>query len=230
MRRFAFLLFLLSTHVHADEASPILSQLLSGWSITPMVGVRLIDLDVKRASDGQQATITNDGSFTGPMYVGINIESPTLLLGDNVGVTVRAHASNFRLTTQRVSPDATPTGEELSDVGTSVSGYYSYLAPIVFYRIAGPKLESRLGVGVGYWKTWFSGDVILAPDKLAFERMPTTHVDGATSTTPGIFLLWTVRGKNGVFELSASRAELSAPGFNYQLKEMNAMLGYTLHF
>ena len=87
---------LFSSMVIADDNK------LLGFSTTPGIGVRLMDLTVSSKADGSRGTITNDGSFFSPMYVAVDIESPAYPLSDKVGVSVRSYATKFSLDTQRV--------------------------------------------------------------------------------------------------------------------------------
>src|SRR5436190_21363725 len=52
------------------------------WTITPGMGVRLLDINVTSKQTGAAGRITNDGSFSNPIYWSLDIESPTLTLGN----------------------------------------------------------------------------------------------------------------------------------------------------
>jgi len=227
-RWISFLLLVASACLSSVSAA----DSLLGWSITPAVGVRLVDLNVTRNSDGFTGTITNDGSFFGPMYAAINVESPTFLLSDRVGVTVRAHASEVSLSNQRVRGSGAPQQEEeeIKDLGTKVSGYYSYLMPTIFYRTVDRGGDSRFGLGAGRWKAWFSGDIILAPNGAATVGMPKTPIEGSMEGRTGWYLFWQGRWPKGLFEISISNVRLKTSNFKYEMQEINMMFGYHMEF
>lgn len=215
--------------VHAENEGTKEDRLL-GFVITPGIGVRILDLHVTRNADGATGTITSDGSFTGPLYVALDIESPTYLLNEKWGVTVRAHTASFSLHNQRVKSASTQDGQGLQDLGTSVEGHYRYLMPTIFYRTVDSSGDSRIGIGYGYWKAWFSGDIILAPDNAATAAMPKTSISGSTDGKTGLLLFWQTRWAKGLFEFSFSNVRLSGSGYKYELEEINMMLGYHLEF
>lgn len=202
-----------------------------GFSITPGIGVRLLDIDVRSKADGSEGLITNDGSFFGPMYATISVESPVLLLSKKVGLTVRAHASKFTLDTQRVkSQDGTSeSGGDLTDLDTEVSGHYSYLMPTIFYRVADPSGEFRTGLGYGQWKIRFSGDIILSKDETAAESTPATEIDDS-ETKAGALLFFQWRGRRAMFEIAFNRMDFSSSDFDYELDELNMVVGYQIYF
>jgi hypothetical protein len=211
-----------------DEAPP--EDPLLGWSITPGIGVRVVSLDVKRHSDGYTGTLTNDGSFTDPIYLSLDIESPSWMLSPKVGLSVRSHSQTFRLTRQQVPSSTSTSGQDYADLGTSVQGYYSYLGPTVFYRMVDATGDSRLGLGYGYWKTWFHGDIILAPDGAATMGMPRTSINGSIDGTTGPILFWQARGKQMLFEIAISRVVFSQPNYRYTLSELVMNVGYQIRF
>lgn len=205
---------------------------LQGFSITPGIGVRLMDLTVTDKSNGTRGTITNDGSFFGPMYLSVDIESPAYLLSGRIGVSVRTYATRFDLDTQRVESSGTTTADNgLVDLGTNVRGYYSYVTPTLFYRISEQgKGDSRIGVGYGWWKAWFSGDIALAPGGAAGPSTPKSIIDGSIQGEGGWMLFWQTRGENAVFEISINGVAFSSADYRYEMQELNMMLGYQLRF
>ena len=203
---------------------------LLGWSITPGVGVRVISLDVTRKSDGYTGTLTNDGSFTDPIYFSLNIESPSWMFTPKVGVSIRSNNQTFRLTRQQIPSSTSTTGQDYADVGTSVQGVYSYLGPALFYRMVDGSGDSRLGLGYGYWKAWFQGTIVLDPNGDATSGQPATSISGSTNKSTGPILFWQSRGKNIVFEIAISRAMFSQTEYRYTLSELVMNLGYQFHF
>ncbi len=224
------LLFSIAAPVFADEdTAPPIGSLL-GWSITPGIGVRVLSLDVERKSDGYTGTLTNDGSFTDPIFLSLDIESPSWMLTPKVGVSVRSHSQTFRLSRQQVPSSTSTSGQDYANFGTSVQGYYSYLGPTVFYRMPHATGDSRLGLGYGYWKAWFHGDIILAPNGAATAGTPRTSIDGSIDGNTGPLLFWQVRGKKMLFEIAISNVAFSQPDVRYTLRELIMRIGYQFHF
>jgi len=226
----ALILFSIATGVTADETSAPPEDRLLGWSITPGIGVRVLSLDVERKSDGHTGTLTNDGSFTDPVCLLLEIESPSLMLSSSVGISLRSHAQTFRLSRQQVPSATSTSGQDYENFGTSVQGYYSYLGPTVFYRWTDATGDSRLGLGYGYWKAWFHGDIILAPNGAAVAGMPHTAIDGAIDGNTGPILFWQIRGKKALFEIAISNTTFSQPDYRYSLRELVMNLGYQIRF
>jgi len=227
---FVLLLFPVALPVCADEGAAPPEDGLLGWSITPGIGVRVVSLEVKRHSDGYTGTLTNDGSFSDPIYLSLDIESPSWMLSPKVGLSVRSHSQTFRLTRQQVPSSTSTSGQDYADLGTSVQGYYSYLGPTVFYRMVDPTGDSRLGLGYGYWKAWFHGDIILAQDGAVTAGMPSTSIDGSTDGNTGLLLFWQVRGKKMLFEIAISSVAFSKPDYRFSLSELVMNVGYQIRF
>jgi hypothetical protein len=205
-----------------------------GWTITPGIGVRLLDIDVTSKRTGAEGLGTNDGSFSNPIYLSLDIETPTLTFG-NFGATVRAHAGSLKLDHQRFPDSAgnesasTSGGSEPSDihdVGTEVKASYNYLMPTLFYRWAADGGDSRLGLGYGKWDASFSGDIYLTKDHENVNSMRTTSIDGSVDGKKGLLLFWQWRFKSGLLEFSVNQVDFSNSAFEFNLNELNMMYGY----
>jgi hypothetical protein len=215
---------------HSDEGAAPPEDGLLGWSITPGIGVRVVSLDVKRHSDGYTGTLTNDGSFSDPIYLSLDIESPSWMLSPKVGLSVRSHSQSFKLSRQQVPSSTSTNGQDYADLGTSVQGFYSYLGPTLFYRMVDPTGDSRLGIGYGYWKAWFEGDIILAENGAATPGTPSTSIDGSIDGTTGPMLFWQIRGKQLLFEIAVSNVTFSHPNYRFTLSELIMSVGYQFRF
>jgi len=229
-RTLAVVICLLPPPVRAENESDKKEDKLLGVVVTPGVGARILDLRVTRNSDGATGTITSDGSFTGPLYAALSVESPTYLLNEKFGVTVRGHAASFSLDNQRVKSTSTQGGEDIKDLGTRVNGHYSYIMPTIFYRTVDPSGDSRFGVGYGYWKAWFSGDIILAPDNAATATMPKTSINGSTDGKTGVLFFWQARWPKGLFEISFNNVKFGGSDYKYEMNEINMLIGYHFGF
>lgn len=202
-----------------------------GWTITPGIGVRLLDIDVASKQTGAEGLVTNDGSFSNPIYFSLDVESPTLTLG-RFGATVRAHTSSLKLDHQRFpdSQTATTSGSsepsDIHDVGTEVKASYHYLMPTLFYRWPAEGGDSRLGLGYGKWDASFSGDIYLTKDYDDVDSLQTTRISGSVDGKRGILLFWQWRFKSGLLEFAVNEVDFSNDEFEFGLSELNMMYGY----
>lgn len=211
-------------------SSPSIKDLIRGWSFTPGVGVRVVSLDVTRKSDGYTGTLTNDGSFTDPLYVSFNIETPGWMISDRIGLSIRNHSQTFDVSRQQVHSSTTQNGYDYADLGTSARGYYSYIGPTIFYRTTDGNGDTRVGAGYGYWKAWFHGDIILARDGAAARGMPRTSIDGSMDGDTGPMFFLQMRGGKYTFEIAISRVTFSKPDYETTLQELGMSLGYIVAF
>lgn len=201
-----------------------------GWTITPGIGVRLLDIDVASKQTGAEGRVTNDGSFSNPIYFSLDIESPTLTFG-RFGATVRAHTGSLKLDhqlfpdTQSAASDSSQDND-IHDVGTEVKASYHYLMPTLFYRWPAEGGDSRLGLGYGKWDAKFSGDIYLTKDYDDVDSMRTTSIDGSVDGKKGLLLFWQWRFKSGLLEISVNEVDFSNSEFEFGLSELNMMYGY----
>jgi hypothetical protein len=161
---------------------------IHGFEITPGVGLRTLSLDVHSKSNGTQGNLSNNFG-AGWLFGSINIESPSFQFGKtDFGASVYAYASGVRLDHQFVAdPGQDPNGDQNSgsrqNVGTKVTGYYSYLVPALHYRkVAKDGSGFKIALGYGRWSGRFSGDVILTPHNRPATGLPKTPVDTVSRT------------------------------------------------
>ncbi len=211
------------------ERPPTKAPLL-GWTITPGIGVRVVTLDVTRKSDGYTGTLTNDGSFGDPIYLSLNIETPSWMISDRIGFSIRSRSETFEITRQEVPSATTQSGTDYVSLGTSVSGYYSYIGPTLFHRTVDRSGDTRWGVGYGYWKTWFDGDIILAPNGAAAPGMPRVRINGSVDGDTGPIFFLQGRANKYVFEIAISRVTFSSSDYETTLSELGMSVGYAVTF
>lgn len=213
----------------ANQYLPNWDPLLN-WSFTPGIGVRVVSLEITRKSDKYTGTLTNDGSFTDPIYLSFDIETPGFLLSNNVGISVRSHSQTFSVSNQKVPSSTTQSGTDYANLGTSARGYYSYFGPTIFYRILERDGDIRYGAGYGKWKAWFEGNIILAPNGAATPNMPKTRINGAIDGSTGPILFFQIRAKKYIFEVAISRVSFSNSEYDTTLDELGMSLGYTVSY
>jgi hypothetical protein len=196
-----------------------------GWTITPGIGVRILDINVTDRRTGARGNITNDGSFSDPIYFSFDVESPTLVLG-NVGLTVRAHTTSFELSNQRFNEGIQNEDDKIHDVGTEISGRYSYVMPTLFYRWTDLEGDSRLGLGYGKWDAKFSGDALLSDDLGDASIYSGSSVRGSADGKKGLMMFWQWRFAKGLLEFSINEVDFTGTDYKFDLSELNMMYGY----
>lgn len=205
---------------------------IRGFEITPGVGLRHLGVDVNRKSDGAQGNLSN--SISKSAFASINIETPSWQFGSsNFGASAYLYAANVRLNEQFVSnpgqSDTSPTISGTRDnVGTSLSGYYSYLVPALHYRLLGRDGGStKFALGYGRWVGRFSGDIILTPDNRPVNGLPKTSVDTRFSKNAYLFTMQFKTASHWQFALSVGGPSWQDGSFRYQLEEVSLVAGYT---
>ena len=206
-----------------------------GWrgafSITPGVGLRHLGIDVVRTSGGAQGNLSND--VWDSAFAAVNIESPEYQFGrSNFGITIYAYAATITLDHQWVADGGAGPGGAASgtreDVGTSVSGYYSYFVPALHFRwphIGGG--ETKFALGYGPWMASFSGDIILTPDDTPAPTDLKTPVDVRVRKSAYLFLMQHKFGSGWQAYLSVGGPTWKEEGFEYKLEEVSLVIGYT---
>jgi hypothetical protein len=205
---------------------------IHGFEITPGAGLRHLGVDVRRKSDSFQGNSSN--GITSSLFASINIESPSYQFGkSNFGVSVYAYAANVNLDEQfyadpnQSSGSASATGER-KNVGTSLSGYYSYIVPTLHYRNINKDGSSfKLALGYGRWSGQFSGDIILTPDNRPAAGMPKTPIDTRISKNAYLFLMQYKFANRWQAYMSVGGPKWQDANFNYQLEEVSLIIGYT---
>jgi len=121
--------------VNASQENPWLS-------ITPYVGLRHIGLGASNDSAGTTGNIGN--TITNSLFVAIGLETLEYSFNETPwGFTLYGYAANVDLTEQWIAngttnSNGTPGGTR-KNVGTRVSGYYSYLVPSLHYNMQDKK-------------------------------------------------------------------------------------------
>jgi hypothetical protein len=205
---------------------------IRGFEITPGVGLRHLGVDVHRKSDSFQGNLSN--SIAKSLFGSINIESPSYQFGkSNFGASVYLYAANVNLNEQFVAdPGQTASSATVSgmrnNVGTSLSGYYSYLVPALHYRIQGRDGGStKFALGYGRWVGRFSGDIILTPDNRPANGMPKTPLDTRVSKNAYLFTMQFKSASRWQVYMSVGGPKWQDDSFRYQLEEVSLVFGYT---
>ncbi len=199
----------------------------SGISFTPALGARHLGLEVVRRGDGSKANISNAG--TAQLFVALGIESPEFNFDNSHwGATLMAYTSFIKLDNQFYDDIETDGSNDTNkghraDVGTSISGTYSYLVPALHY--AAPIANNgkwKLAVGYGWWNGNFSGDVILTQNQRPVAGLAKTAVDASTKLKPGYMVLLYYRTPSDwVWQMSVGGARFSDATLRYEVEEIS---------
>lgn len=231
--RFVFLVLLCaaSLAVHAEE--PALEK--EPWlSITPYVGFRHIGLDVVRHSDGYTGNIGTE--IVDSLFFAIGLETfEYSFKGTPWGFTLYGYAANVDLTEQwvadgTVNANGTDGGNRVN-VGTKVSGYYSYLVPTLHFNMQDAKGNGfKAALGYGVWHAKFSGDIILTPNDSPVAGLPTTSVDVNERKWAYLFLMQFHFQSGWTWYMSVGGPRWEVDGYTYEMEEAAMALGYTISF
>lgn len=217
-------------------ASPVIADDESGgwggaFSFTPGVGLRHLGLDVIDQSNGDTGNLSND--VWDSAFAAISIESPEYQFGkSNFGFTIYAYAATVNLDHQWVADGGTSSSGSASgsreNVGTSVSGHYSYLVPAVHYLWThGGGSETKVALGFGSWVASFSGDIILTPDDTPEPTDPKTPLDVRVRKLAYLFLMQHKFSNRWQAYMSVGGPDWEADGYAYNLEEVSIVIGYT---
>lgn len=211
-------------------------QPLSGWigdfTFTPGFGLRHQGLHVTRVADGMQGSIAPGLSSKG--FIAMNIESPSYQFGEsNWGFSVYGYAATVALDEQWVADGGTnpSTGSAsgtYTDVGTRVSGQYSYVVPSLHYRIGvRDGSEAKFALGWGKWIASFSGNIILTPNDTPAPGMPTTPIDA--NVTKNAYLVMMQYRSAGRWQtyMSIGGPTWKQNGYDLKLEEVALVFGYS---
>ena len=205
---------------------------IRGFEITPGVGLRYLGVDVHSKSNDTVGNLAN--SIGKSAFASINIESPSFQFGkSNFGASVYLYAANVNLNQQFIAdPGQDPNSDSMAgtrdNVGTSLSGYYSYLVPAVHYRLQGRDGSSmKFALGYGRWVGRFSGDIILTPDNRPANGMAKTPIDTRVAKNAYLFTMQYKFANHWQASMSVGGPKWQDDQFRYQLEELSFTVGYT---
>jgi hypothetical protein len=143
--------------------------ILSGFRFQPSFGARILDLDLKRSSDGQEADLTD---YPGDLYLSLVASTPDYVIaqplpGHTIAFKSYLEYLPFHLEKQNYYDSA---GVEQNErIGTSASGSFAYLAVALLDTadLSGerPGKKMTYGIGTGYGRLRASGTAIYAPGR-----------------------------------------------------------------
>jgi len=159
-----------------EVVGSVLKAAIEPWlTISPGLSIRSPTVNITRRSDGQEASMTDPGSIGLVLNIKIqNFDFP----GSRFGATLFLYSGYFTADKQFAGLDG---GEvQTQNLGSSISGYYTYLVPSLYYRIPSSTPDEKpmtLGLGAGKGRISFKGDAVFGPDRQVGSSQAHTNVD-----------------------------------------------------
>lgn len=226
----SILLLLCSEVTTADEST---THWWTGFSFTPGVGFRHLGIDVTRKTDGFNGNIAQGPAAK--LFYAFSISSPEYQFGaSNWGISIRNYNSFVSLDRQfydykiKNETTGTNTGERIN-VGTKISGRYSYLVPAIHYKIGRPDLGSfKFATGFGLWNADFSGNIALTENNQPNSSTVKTDISLKTNDQLAylVFMAYTSPSR-WTFEMTVGGPEFEDNTFKYQVEEVSMIFGKT---
>ena len=144
----------------------------------------------------------------------------------NFGWSLFLHSSSFKASTQVAGVNGGKIKEH--DLGTSVSGYYSYLIPALYYKPPGAEGKTKFGVGLGYGSARLSGTALFGPDR----QVSTTEPKSSLSTSANNVIAYMVfldlkQPSSFHLRLSVGGPVFSDSEYKYIFEEFTFTISYT---
>lgn len=225
------LLFVCSLSVNAAEEE------LHWWdnfNITPGAGFRHLGVDVIRKSDRYHGNISNAGFAQ--LVFSLNIVFNEFQIDDEgkVFIELNTYTSFIDLDHQfyEFGSNGDSNFGERVNVGTSLNGYYTYLMPSLKYALKLPRGgEMSASLGVGFWNSEFSGDMILTPDGRPVSGMQTTDLSISTIDELAYMVNLKWQTADGwVYMMSVGGTSFSDEQYEYEIEEVSMIVGRVIYF
>jgi len=229
---FFMALFMTIEAVAQEESNATVTNESHWWSgitFTPGAGLRHLGLDVTRKTDGYTGNIAQ--SVEAKLFFSFSITSPSYDFNDHWGLTLRSYSSVVSLDSQffnyHTSDPNTGTDQgERINVGTQVSGSYSYIVPTVHFKSRAGSSAFAVALGVGYWTSNLSGDIILTNNDQPVAGMEKTGINLSTHDQLAyLFFMSYTNADEWIYEMTVGGPTFSADGYDYKLEEVSLTVG-----
>ncbi len=204
----------------------------NGFSITPAAGFRHLGIKIIRKSDDYFGNISNAG-FAQAVAT-LNMTSPSYALNNSgsLKLELNTYSAFLNIDNQfyaddNVSSSSSGNSGTRVEVGTAISGYYTYFMPTLKWEAGTPEIgKFGFGIACGVWTSNFSGNIILTPDERPVTGMPADTINFRTNKEAAyrVTLSWTTPG-NWIWLMSVSGSNANDAVYNYELEEVSMMLG-----
>jgi len=200
-------------------------RIFRGLSISPGISIKSAVIRIERKSDGQRADMTDS---PGVLSYDIDISSRDFdFPNSKFGMIVFLHSSYFKASEQFAGVNG---GEvKIEDLGTSISGYYSYLIPAIYYKPKPEigKAEMKLGLGVGYGSARFSGNASFGPDRMVSRTQPKTTLSTSANNVLAYMAFYDLKWPKWRARVSVGGPRFSDSEYKYSFEEFTLTLSYT---
>jgi hypothetical protein len=204
-------------------------EIWNGFSFTPGAGLRHLGLDITRKSDGFTGNIAQD--VPAKVFFTFNIESPKYRFDNsNWGVSIVNYNSFVTVDHQwyDYTGGSSSTDGERIDVGTEISGRYSYLLPQVFYETGRPGHRSfKFALGFGIWNANMSGTIKLTPGNQPTVLTPSSDISINTSKLGYLMTMSYRTETNWIWEMSLGGIDFGDAEYDYKVEEVTITIGKT---
>jgi len=228
---FTILIFLPAVSVAEISEEP---HWWDNFSMTPGAGFRHLGVDIVRKSDRYHGNISNNG--LSQFVFALNIVFNEIQLDDDGRVYLELQTFTSLITLDHQFYEIQSVGDsnygERVDVGTSLSGYYTYWLPSIKYALklpAGGEMSASLGVGL--WDSSFDGDIILTPNGQPVSSMATTDISFSTFDELAymVNLKWETAG-GWIYMMSVGGTKFSDASYDYEIEEVSMIVGKIIYF
>ncbi len=221
------LTFILCSEAFSEENQideGIFSRIFHGLSISPSICLKSPEIQIKRKSDGQRAVIGDP--LPGMVSFGIGISTRDFdFPNTKFGASAFIYSTYFKANRQW----AAVNGDEVDivDLGTSISGYYSYLIPALYYKPQAGEAKWKLGLGLGYGMARLSGNARFGPDLKVSRTQPKTTLSASANDVLAYMTFLDYRLQKWHVRLSIGGFLFSDSGYKYSFLEGTLALSYT---
>ena len=206
-----------------------------------------MDVWITRKSDGYEAMLTDSHNSIGTPYLAFSITSPEYYffsksfttptgasVNSNWGIGVRSEVYKFDLNHQTLAQNKNYTPE---NIGTSVTGMMSYVAPMMMARFhfdsnseyVAAHIPNSIGVGLGYAKGLIrmSGNATFGPGRNTTGITTKSDVGVSTDTAKGVvFVIEGEHAKKYLWGFELGVMNYQTGQYTYQLSGANFYFSY----
>jgi len=164
------------------------------------------------------------------LFFSFSITSPSYDFDRHWGLSLRSYSSLVTLDSQfyrynNVDPNSSAQGERIN-VGTEVSGSYSYIVPTVQFHSELAQGRFNLALGVGYWTSNLRGTIALTNNDQPSSATEKTPISLSTHNQLAyLFFMSYITNKNWIYEMTLGGPSFSADGYDYKLEEVSLTVG-----
>jgi hypothetical protein len=221
------LTFILCSEAFSEENQideGIFSRIFRGLSISPGISFRSPVIRITRKSDGDQADMTDS---PGVLSFVIDVSSRDHDFSNtNFGWSLFLHSGSFKASEQFAGVNGGEVKKQ--DLGTSISGRYSYLIPALYYKRPGAEGDEKFGVGLGYGSVRFSGTALFGPNRQVSITEPESSLSVSANDVIAYMVFYDFKLPNSFhFRISIGGPQFADSKYKYNFEEWTLTFSYT---